>query len=179
MSKDLNIKRTFQKDNYFPVEDWIKPTKPIDWASIPTTLSEVRTMYTYTKLERKEELDNTFEKYKNYILNLSYNWDGYGAQPFNEETLRRAYNLSENILDHFWNDIIDISIPLIQPVPDGSIDINWETDEFELLINISPESNKQVNLYGEKINSPEEEIEMHIPYDLVESVIIQWLIKIL
>lgn len=179
MSKNLSIKRIFQKENYIPDKNWIKPTKIIDWASIPTTFSELRTRYTYTKLERKEELNNTFEKYKNYILNLSYNWDGYGAQPFNEETLGRTYNLLENILDHFWNNMIEISIPLIQPVPDGSIDINWETDEFELLINISPESNKQVNLYGEKINSPEDEIETHIPYYLVESVIIHWLMKIL
>ena len=112
-------------------------------------------------------------------MNLSDNWDGYGAQPFNEETLRRAYNLLENILDHFWNNMIDISIPLIQPVPDGSVDINWETDEFELLINTPQDTKKQVNLYGERINFPEEEIEMHIPYDLVELVIIQWLTKIL
>ena len=179
MSKDLNLKRIFQKDDYLLTEDWIKPTERIGWVSVLPSLSGLRSAYTYIDLEIKEELINIFDENRNYILNLSDNWDGYGAQPFNEGTLNRAYILIENILNHFLINQIDISIPLIQPVADGSIDINWETDEFELLINISSESNKQVNLYGEKLNSPEEEIEMHIPYDLVETVIIPWLKRIL
>jgi len=176
LSKDLLIKRFYPKEN-LSTQDWIKPTESIDWASVPPSLRELSSKYFHSKLERKE-LIKTFEEKRNYILNLPDNWDGYGAQPFNEGTLNRAYSLIENILSHFWF-IIGISIPLIQPVADSSIDINWETDKFELLINISSESNKQVNLYGEKLNSPEEEIEMSIPYDLVETVIIQWLKKIL
>ncbi|HEC37387.1 hypothetical protein LCGC14_0594750 [marine sediment metagenome] len=177
MSRYLTIERKYQTKNISPKANWIEPKKSFNWVSVTPALRNLKTSHTFGKLDKRGELNTTLEKYKNYILNLSSNWDGYGAQPINEETLKRAYSLIENILQYFRDKMIEISIPLVQPVPDGSIDINWENDSFELLINISSETDKQVNLYGEKINSPEEEIEMHIPYDLVESMIIKWLKK--
>ena len=126
-----------------------------------SSLRELSSKYFHSKLERKE-LIKTFEEKRNYILNLPDNWDGYGAQPFNEGTLNRAYSLIENILSHFWF-IIGISIPLIQPVADSSIDITWETDQFELLINIShlkpPEQLEQLQLSFESWKGNLEQID--------------------
>jgi hypothetical protein len=171
------MKEEFQENN--PSEEWIVPTKPLDWASPKIELTQVRRTFIHAKLTRGVELNSSFEKYRSYIMNLPDNWDGNGAPSFTENTFERASFLLKNILNKLWNNMDEIPIPLIQPVPDGSIDINWETDKFELLINISPETNKQVNVYGEKIDSPEDEIEMYIPYDLAELGVIQWLKKIL
>ena len=176
MSREINMKRRLQEK--FSSEDWIIPTKSLNWASPQIDLSQVRSAFIHSKLIREEELNNSFEEYRNYIINLPDNWDGYGAQSFNETTLNRACFLSKNILEKLWNDMIEIPIPLIQPVPDGSIDINWETDKFELLINIPEEQNELVNLYGEKLGYPQEELEVRSNYDLIANVIIAWLKKI-
>ena len=169
------IKR-FQENN--PSEEWIVTTGPLDWASPKIDLTQVRRTSIHTKLKRGVELNSSFEKYRSYIMNLPDNWDGNDAPSFNEKTLERVFSLLKNILDKLWNEMIKISIPLIQPVSDGSIDINWETDKFELLINIPEEQNELINLYGEKLGYPQEELEVRSNYDLIANVIIAWLKKI-
>jgi len=75
--------------------------------------------------------------------------------------------------------MFEIFIPSIQPVSDGSIDIYWKTDEYELLVNIPPEIDILVNLYGEKVGSPKDTIDVRIHYNLVELVLVQWFKMIL
>jgi len=83
------------------------------------------------------------------------------------------------ILYDLWYNEFEISIPLILPNTDGSIDIYWETEDFKLLINIPAVKNELVHIYGEKHLSPEHEIEVRINYELVQGVIIEWMKKIL
>ena len=74
--------------------------------------------------------------------------------------------------------MVDVPFPLISPVPDGSVDINWETDKFELLINVPAKDNLLVNLYGERMSHPEDEVEVRINYDMAAQYVIPWLIKV-
>lgn len=127
----------------------------------------------FNKLEKK------LKKVSNTILNYSYNWDGEGAEPFKAETWERSIKLLKNILSIIWENLKSISIPSILPVPDSSIDIFWDTNEFELLINIPSESNALIHYSGEIREHPENEIEGRCIDDLVELVIAHWLKKIL
>jgi len=161
------------------IEDWSIPARFSDWLSPIEDLSVLKTAFICIKMDKKEELIHLFEKYRGYILELPENWDGYGAPSFNNEILKRVSNLLEKVFQSLWNEMIEISLPLIQPVPDGSVDINWETDKFELLVNIPSEDNKLVNIYGEKIGFPLEEIENRSNYELAILVITHWLKRII
>lgn len=42
-----------------------------------------------------------------------------------------------------------IDAPRIDPGPNGSIDLNWESDDFELLVNIRADPNEPAGFYGD------------------------------
>ena len=143
-----------------------------------TNLHQIKNLFLSVKASREKMLEDLLEKRVSYILNLSKNWDDNGAENFKKHTLERVSNLLKKVFQDLWNQMIDAPFPLISPVPDGSVDINWETDIFELLINIPAKENLLVNLYGERINHPEDEVEVRINYDMVAQYVIPWLIKV-
>ena len=77
-----------------------------------------------------------------------------------------------------WENLHNLSIPSILPVPDSSIDIHWDTNIFELLINIPLKSNALIHYSGEPKGHPENEIEGRCIDELVELVLINWMRKI-
>ncbi len=173
MKKDV-----FKKEPRIPIENWQK-LPSYDWFDGNLeNLESLKVLQIHMKLTREYELENIFTQNKKDIMELSKNWDGYGAPSIKENTLERVFELLKQIYSVLWEDMIEIPIPLIQPVPDGSIDINWETDQFELLINVPKDQNLLVNLYGEKLGHPQDEIEHRSHYDLISKVIIGWLKKI-
>lgn len=146
--------------------------------SVDTNLQEIKNLFLSVKATKEKKLQKLLDKRVKYFRDLTENWDDNGAATFKKETLNNLYNLLETIFQELWNQMLDLPFPLISPVPDGSVDINWETEIFELLINIPPLPNNLVSLYGEKINHPEYEIEVRINYDMVAQYIIPWLIKV-
>ncbi len=127
----------------------------------------------------KETLETAIKKYSTGVLGLKNSWDGQGSRGFSAQVWDRATTLLKKVLYPVWEAMIDVPIPSILPVPDGSLDLNWETPTFELLVNVPAEENGLVHLYGERVGSKEDEIEARINYDLVDSVIVPWLKKIL
>ena len=123
----------------------------------------------------KNRFEHEIEKYSNNIVGLSDNWDSQGSKGYNIDTWERTIYLLKNILFNLWDNMIDIPIPTVLPSPDGSFDINWETGIFELLLNIPSDIQEPVSLYGEKIGHKEYEIEVRSKFELVESVVIEWL----
>lgn len=123
----------------------------------------------------KKKFDREIEKFGTGIVGLSDNWDNQGSKGFDIDTWQRTISLLRKILFILWDNMVEIPIPTILPSPDGSFDINWENNAFELLINIPADIQEPVSLYGEKIGQKEYEIEVRIKFELVESVIIEWL----
>ncbi len=141
-------------------------------------LNEVRSLFISVKLDKEKQLDKMLDEREKQILSLRSNWDDNGAEPFTEDTLKRVRMILKEIFRGLWKEMMDIPLPLVQQVPDGSIDINWETEVFELLINIPSSLNELVNFYGEKLDHPEDEIEVRINFNLATKYLIPWLIKV-
>lgn len=83
------------------------------------------------------KLKDRIEKSKD-LLTLKFNWDGQAGEPISNATfqamaafiIKYACNIHHN-----YNRVIDI--PHIYPSMCGSIDLDWETSNFGLLINIA------------------------------------------
>lgn len=129
---------------------------------------------------KEDQLKELIEHSKENILSLNDDWDGYGAEPIESETLDRAFELLRRILKSLWDEeIFDVPLPRIQPVPDSSIDLNWMTEDFELLVNIPANGDQIVCIYGEHVGHPEDLIEHRGNYNLVDITLIKWLMSIL
>ena len=84
------------------------------------------------------------------ILELDDDWDGQGAGRYVFPTWERmACFLKRLATEMFEQYGVSISSPKIFPAGEGSIDIHWKTDTFELLINIPPEPEDTIRYYGD------------------------------
>ena len=128
-----------------------------------------------TVISLKSKFKSEIEKVHKGIARLKDNWDSKGSKGFDNEIWNKVSKLLREILFYLWENMIEVPIPAILPCSDGSIDINWETEKFELLVNIPPDNQELVNIYGEKPGHKEDEIEVRIKFDLVKPVIIEWL----
>ncbi|MCP9237943.1 hypothetical protein [Lewinella sp. JB7] len=100
------------------------------------------------------ELYTAIEKSK-YILELPHNHDGRGSKAYGLETWKKACLFLIDLNSYLYNKAgIKSSVPNIYHGPNGSIDIQWEQDEFKLLINV-PEGNDDVTFYGTYNNGQE------------------------
>ena len=87
------------------------------------------------------------------ILDLEEDWDGDGACAYAKETWQKAVFFLRNLIDGLPEYALDIEaseelIPEILPGPNGSIDLEWEADRFDLLINI-PKDGELASYYGD------------------------------
>jgi hypothetical protein len=109
----------------------INPLLP--FAQLPLTIDGKRIGYIPKPLKA---IYNAIEKSK-YILNLKENWDDDGAIGYDPDVWRRAVlfisKLSAKIYKSYGQ---IIKPPKIYHGPKGSIDIYWENESFNLLINI-------------------------------------------
>lgn len=141
-------------------------------------INEIRSLFLSFKSDKEKQLEKILNERENQILSLLENWDDDGAELISQVTLKRVKAMLLEIYRELWKDMLDVPFPYIQQVPDGSIDINWETDVFELLINIPSTLDELVNFYGEREGHPEDEIEVRTNYDLATRYLIPWLIKV-
>lgn len=132
-----------------------------------------------------DRLRKEFKDAKTSILKLEDNWDGEGSPIYNESTLDRALKFLEKQIEPFGNinlkltlHQIDkfIDIPEILPGPNGSIDVLWEKVNYELLLNVPPESTKPISYYGFNKGNKESKIKSKIFSEDFDMSLIVWLI---
>ena len=77
-------------------------------------------------------------------------WDGDGAEQIHEETWNRASDFLRTTARQVSEaGRLIFPLPELKPCPDGSIDLHWKNELFELLLNIPPVSREAGDFYGE------------------------------
>jgi putative addiction module component (TIGR02574 family) len=95
-------------------------------------------------------LNNEIEKSKDYILRLEDNWDDEGSKKYLLTTYNKAIDILRSlIIDGSQIYKKSISIPRILPGPNGSIDLHWQTEEYDLLMNIPENPIDPVSFAGD------------------------------
>jgi len=128
-------------------------------------------------LEELSHIEKAVENAK-YILRLSDNWDDDGALKIPELIFNRAvdflYLYSKRAFDVF-NFVI--RAPIIQPVKDGSIDLEWDTEKAFLLINFKNSQTPTAFYYGEFTTENNQKFDFNgeIPTDTVQDTFVSWL----
>lgn len=89
-----------------------------------------------------------------HITGLTNNWDEDGAQQISKETLDTAATFLKSYADYLsltYN--VEIDAPEINPVKNGSIDLEWHTQGAQMLINIRrKEGQYYAFYYGDRYN---------------------------
>lgn len=84
------------------------------------------------------------------ILDLKDNWDDEGSPGYTKETLERAIQFLTKHIKWLWeNSGVRVEAPKILPGPNGSIDIHWECNQYELLVNIPDDPDVPATFYGD------------------------------
>lgn len=108
--------------------------------------------FSLTATEEKDHLEHIVEAIavSKSTLELKNDWDGEESSGYSQTTWDR---MQKFLIDHaraMWNQIgISIPAPQILPGPDGSIDMLWKTDDYELLVNIPSDPMSFVSFYGD------------------------------
>jgi len=155
-----------------PYSTWKTIGEKPEWREYD--LNFIRELIEHIKIDKQDNLKTLIEESKDYILTLPQNWDGYDADTIEINVLNRATILLKNVCSDLWKKTYEIPLPIIAPVPDGSIDINWENEKFELLINVPKNENDLTHLYGEHIHHPEHEIDIRSPSSVVKASLLDW-----
>jgi hypothetical protein len=98
----------------------------------------------YINDELQKEIDRSQE-----ILKLKDNWDDEGSPAIKKETLKKAIEFIKKQAEIFWDKKMKhIDVPEILPGPNGSIDILWDKEKYELLLNFPADKERVISYYG-------------------------------
>ena len=129
-----------------PNEEWVLPSDTSSaWlVNEPRTIQFPRKVASSPLSDLLSEIDRSRE-----ILSWEEDWDDEGSPRFQEATWEKATEFLERharlLLKKYG---LLMPTPRILPGPGGSIDLHWETERRELLINVRPDSNL-AGFYGE------------------------------
>jgi len=85
-----------------------------------------------------------------WMLGLEQDWDEEGSPPIDEATWKVGADFLRRQADAHWRRHSKVMpVPHITPGSDGSIDIHWKTDQFELLVNIQRGPGFSAGFYGD------------------------------
>src|SRR5437016_2474479 len=97
----------------------------------------------FSEPEHLTQLRTAIGKAKLKILSLKDDWDENGSEAYEAATFEQAAEFLISNATRLWKAYsVMLEVPKILPGPDGSIDIHWEIDDRELLINIPPDPEK-------------------------------------
>ncbi|MCE0498565.1 MAG: hypothetical protein LV481_11525 [Methylacidiphilales bacterium] len=80
---------------------------------------------------------------------LEKGWDGEDALPIDTQTSRRAQKFLLSHISKALRRKRTIPLPKISGLPDGSIDLFWNTSQFRFLIHIPVEKSAATTFFGE------------------------------
>lgn len=112
-----------------------------------------------------------------YILNLSSNWDDDGAVKIPQFVFDRATDFLSKYSDALKNIYkFDFPVPAIQPLKDGSIDLEWDTNKGFLLINFKNTEEFIAYYYGEIKTGDKGKIDYNgeIKTEMVINTVLSW-----
>ena len=82
-----------------------------------------------------------------YLLSFKKDWDDEGSEPYNKEVWDRATLFVLCNAEWLLSKNLPMYIPDILPGPDGSIDISWETEKFDCLLNFPDDNSGLAHYY--------------------------------
>ena len=110
------------------------------------------------------------------ILNLVDNWDDDGAYKVPKNVYNNAILFLKRYALFILNDLkIIISAPEINPVKDGSIDLEWHTPNARMLINVN--NTGKIGYYGDNFNDLNS-IKGKIAGESVQTFLAVWMTKL-
>jgi len=84
------------------------------------------------------------------IAQLKDDWDGEGSPAYSPITVERAVTFLASYAREMWvAHGIEPPIPRIGPGPDGSVDIHWKEQTWELLVNLPADEREMAVFYGD------------------------------
>ncbi len=111
-----------------------------------------------------------------FILTLKENWDDNGAYKVPQPIFNNAKLFLEKYTLYLLNDLQTIiAAPDINPVKDGSIDLEWRTPHARMLVNIK--TNGEIAYYGDNYNDLNS-IKGKIVADPIQKFLAVWMIKL-
>ncbi len=111
-----------------------------------------------------------------YILALSENWDDDSALKISDDIYKNAALFLKNYTLHIFDRYnVKIASPSINPVKDGTIDIEWQTPNARFLINFR--NNQTAAYYGDN-RSNLNSIKGRVGVVDVEEYLATWMIKL-
>jgi hypothetical protein len=110
------------------------------------------------------------------ILNLAENWDDEGALKVSKNVHSSAILFLKKYALFLLNDLKTvISAPDINPVKDGSIDLEWHTPNARMLINVN--NSGKIGYYGDNFNDLNS-IKGKVAADSVQTFLAVWMTKL-
>jgi hypothetical protein len=111
-----------------------------------------------------------------FILELTDNWDENGALKVSKDVYFTASTFLKKYGLYILNDLETIiSAPEINPVKDGSIDLEWHTPHARMLINVR--NNGEIAYYGDN-NADLNSIKGKIMADTIQKFLAVWMTKL-
>jgi len=107
------------------------------------------------------------------ILKLEADWDGEGSPTYSKETFERAVSFLTDHSRYLWSCGIYPPVPHIGPGPEGSIDLHWRQQSWELLVNIPADPAAMASFYGDNYGA--QKIKGSIDPRTVNLGIVAWL----
>ena len=98
-----------------------------------------------SSFENNLAIRQTVDEAKKRLLALEENWDGEGSPAYQERTLEAAAGFLYALVEQ--SETLKAAKVRILPASEGSIDLHWKTDRFELLVNFRPDGS--VSYYGD------------------------------
>ena len=96
------------------------------------------------KLANRPAIDKIVDAAGERILALEEDWDGEGSPAFSKQTLGAIRDFLFELVDE--SELSVVKQVWIAPFSGGSIDLQWQTEHFDLLINFCADGN--VTYYG-------------------------------
>ncbi len=82
---------------------------------------------------------------------MGADWDDDGAEAIAAETVQRAASMLRVVARQLGLNYTELPVPRISPCPDGSLDLYWKGDDYQLLINVKP-GKAECDYFGERSN---------------------------
>lgn len=130
---------------------WVTPGEDLDAEC--AALADYAEAEVATEKQQDRELQEEIGRARK-ILELGDDWDGEGSPAYTEDTLDRAAAFLTTHSEQFRRLYsLHLPVPKISPGPDGSIDIHWKRQSWELLVNIPADAKEMAVFYGDDYGS--------------------------